>query len=83
MPELIPYESQRDYVREVLRNEVNLRAKGTAFVDVSEESVASKIYRQRLHADGVPSEIVALNYIWMPGGEVNKIYPSTVSQLQH
>ncbi|MGZ8189295.1 MAG: hypothetical protein ACXWTN_11085 [Methylosarcina sp.] len=63
LPEPFAYESQHDYVREVLRNEVNLRAKGTAFVDLSEQSEASKIYRQRLHADGVPSEMVALDYM--------------------
>lgn len=74
LPEPIAFKSQRDYVREVLRREVDLRAKGTEFVDKSEESVASKVYRQRLHADGVPSEIVALNYIWQPGGELNNQY---------
>jgi len=84
LPEPIAFESQREFVREVLRNEVNLRAKGTSFVDISEESVASKTYRQRINADGVPSEIVALNYIWTPGGEINTLRrPINVSQLQH
>ncbi|MGJ0514116.1 MAG: hypothetical protein ACR65O_00020 [Methylomicrobium sp.] len=84
LPEPITYESQRDYVREVLRNEVNLRAKGTSFVDISEESEASKVYRQRLHADGVPSEIVALEYIWQPGGEINRLRtPMSTSQFKH
>jgi hypothetical protein len=71
MPEPIPFASQRDYVREVLRNEVNMRANGKDFVGLNDESVASRIYRQRVNAHGVPSEIVALNYIWMPGGELN------------
>ncbi|MGZ5621579.1 MAG: hypothetical protein ACXWFG_12010 [Methylobacter sp.] len=84
LPEPIAFESQRSFVRDVLRNEVNLRAKGTSFVDMSEESVASQTYRQRLHADGVPSEIVALNYIWTPGGEINSLQrPMNVSHLQH
>lgn len=84
LPEPIAFESQRDFVRDVLRNEVNLRTKGTSFVDMSEESVASKTYRQRINADGVPSEIVALNYIWMPGGEVNKLHrPMHTSHVQH
>jgi len=84
LPEPIAYESQRDFVREVLRAEVDLRAKGTAFVGLSEESEASKMYRQRLHADGVPSEIVALDYVWQPGGEINKLLsPMPASQLQH
>ncbi|MGZ5000601.1 MAG: hypothetical protein ACXV7F_09890 [Methylomonas sp.] len=84
LPEPFPYESQRDYVREVLRNEIHLRSKGTAFIDWSEESEASKIYRQRLHADGVPSEMVALDYMWQPGGELNRLAISAqVSQLKH
>lgn len=84
LPEPIQFKSQREYVREVLRNEVNLRAKGTQFVDQSEESTASKIYRQRLHADGVPSEIVALNYIWQPGGELNnKFNPINMASQRH
>jgi hypothetical protein len=84
LPDPIPFESQRDYVRDVLRNEVNLRAKGTAFVDMSEESIASQTYRQRVNSDGVPSEIVALNYIWNPGGEINKLRrPLHASQRQH
>ncbi|WP_333876918.1 hypothetical protein [Methylobacter sp.] len=84
LPEPIAFESQRDFVRDVLRNEVNLRSKGTAFVDMSEESTASKVYRQRLNADGVPSEIVAFNYIWTPGGEINSLHrPMPVSHLKH
>ena len=72
LPEPIPFASQRDFVREVLRKEVDLRANGSEFVDKSEESIASRIYRERLHADGVPSEIVALDYMWRPGGELNQ-----------
>lgn len=70
LPEPIQFQSQREFVRETLRQEVNLRARGTQFVDKSEESVASKIYRERVNAKGVPSEIVALNYLWQPGGEL-------------
>lgn len=84
LPEPIAFESQRDFVREVLRNEVDLRAKGPDFVDKSEESVATKVYRQRLHAQGVPSEIVALDYIWKPGGELNDKYrPMTTQNVHH
>lgn len=71
LPEPIQFESNREFVREVLRDEVQLRSKGTEFVDVSEESQASQIYRQRLHKDGVPSELVSMNYQWMRGGEIN------------
>lgn len=72
LPEPFSYESQREFVREVLRNEVNFRARGTQILNSpDDESIATKIYRQRLHADGIPSEIVSLNYIWTPGGELS------------
>jgi hypothetical protein len=71
LPEPIAFKSQRQFVREVLSQEIDLRAKGTEFVNQEEESVASKIYRERVNADGAPSEIVALDYIWIPGGELN------------
>ena len=34
LPEPIKFESQREFVRDVLRNEVNLRARGKDFVDI-------------------------------------------------
>lgn len=82
LPEPIHFKSQREFVRQTLQNEINLRAKGPNFVSLEEESEASKIYRQRLHKDGVPSEIVALNYIHTPGGELNlrKNMPQKPSQ---
>lgn len=75
LPEPIPFASQRDFVRETLRNEVNLRAKGTDFVIKGEESEISKKYREQLHSQGVPSEIVALDYQWSPGTQLNKKTP--------
>lgn len=71
LPEPIAFESQRAFVRQTLKSEVDFRAKGTQFVPKDQESPASKIYRQRLHASGVPSEVVALDYVWTPGGELN------------
>ena len=29
-------------------------------------------YREQLHAEGCPSEIVSAGYIWTPGGEINR-----------
>lgn len=75
LPDPIPFESQRSFVRDVLRKEVDLRSKGSNFVNVSEEGEASKIYRARLHAAGMPSDIVAKDYIWIPGGEINAGLP--------
>jgi len=72
LPEPFAYQSQRAFVREVLRNEVNYRALGHQIVNTQDdESVATRVYRQRLHSEGIPSEIVALNYIWTPGGELS------------
>lgn len=72
LPDPIPFASQRDFVRQVLAQEVNLRAKGTQFVDQSQESGASIDYRTHLNAGGSPSEAVAAGYIWTAGTELNR-----------
>lgn len=72
MPEPLRYESHRDFVRQVLKDEVDLRAKGTEFVDKAQESRASIDYRTQLNADGSPSETVASGYMWTPGTELNR-----------
>lgn len=72
LPEPIPYESQRSFVRKVLANEVDLRAVGTQFVPKEEEPPrgASSNYRKRMNAEGSPSEIVSAGYRWSPGTEL-------------
>ncbi|WP_136413245.1 hypothetical protein [Herbaspirillum sp. ST 5-3] len=72
LPEPIQFASQRDFVQQVLAQEVDLRAKGTQFVDKSQESQASIDYRTHINSDGSPSEIVAGGYIWSPGTELNR-----------
>lgn len=72
LPEPIQFASQRDFVRQVLAQEVDLRAKGTQFVDKSQESQVSIDYRNHLNSDGSPSESVAAGYIWTPGTELNR-----------
>jgi rubrerythrin len=71
-PEPIEFASQRDFVRQVLAQEVDLRAKGTQFVDMGQESQASIDYRSYINSDGSPSESVAAGYIWTPGTELNR-----------
>jgi hypothetical protein len=73
MPDPISYESQRQFVRKVLAEEVDLRAVGTQFVDKSKEPKdgASAKQRKQLNADGSPSESVAAGYIWTPGTELS------------
>ena len=70
LPEPIRYESHREFVREVLRAEVDLSAAGTEFVNKSEETAETRAYRDRMNWDGSPSDIVAAGYAWMPGAEL-------------
>ena len=72
LPEPIPYESQRAFVRKVLSSEVDLRAHGTQFIDKSElpRTSPSHAYREQLNSEGSPSEKVAAGYVWMPGTEL-------------
>jgi hypothetical protein len=70
LPEPIAYESQRDFVRRVLRDEVGLRARGSEFVEQDGESNATLEYRRHVNSDGSPSELVAAGYIWSPGTEL-------------
>ncbi len=70
LPEPIPYASQRDFVRQTLHGEVDLRRAGTQFVDKAGEGSASQAYRRQLNKDGSPSETVAAGYVWSPGTEL-------------
>ncbi|ALA59238.1 hypothetical protein [Nitrospira moscoviensis] len=70
LPEPIAYKSNREYVRQVLRDELNLRADGTRFVDKSQEPDRSLQYRLQLNQDGSPTQTVAAGWSWAPGGEL-------------
>jgi hypothetical protein len=72
LPDPIAFSSQRDFVRKTLESEVNLRARGTDFVDASTETAGSPSvqYRDQLNRDGSPSDTVTAGYIWMPGTEL-------------
>ena len=72
LPEPIAYESQRDFVRKVLAQEVDLRAKGSDFVPKTKESRASKDYRDQLNSAGSPSETASAGYQWTPGTELKR-----------
>jgi rubrerythrin len=71
LPEPIPFESQRDFVRETLAAEVDLRANGTEIVTREQEAESSIEYREFMNAQGSPSETVAQNYAWRPGTELS------------
>ncbi|HEX2531627.1 MAG TPA: hypothetical protein VHK70_09185 [Burkholderiaceae bacterium] len=72
LPPPIRYESHRDFIRQVLGQETDLRARGTQYVNKTEESQASLDYRNHLNADGSPSATVAAGYLWTPGTELNR-----------
>src|SRR3954470_23294481 len=50
LPEPLPFESQRDFVRQVLRAEVDLRARGTEIVRRDQESEATQQYRAYMNS---------------------------------
>jgi rubrerythrin len=70
LPDPIPFASQREFVRETLANEVDLRANGTEIVEKAKEGKASLQYRKEVNADGSPSETVSAGYRWAPGSEL-------------
>jgi len=72
MPDPIPYAEQREFVRKVLANEVDLRALGTQYVPKSKEGKASRDYRAQVNADGSPSQSVSAGYRWAPGTELTR-----------
>jgi hypothetical protein len=72
LPEPIPFASQRDFVRQTLLQEVDLRTNGTRYVESKDESQASIDYRVQVNADGSPSESVAAGYVWTPGTELSR-----------
>lgn len=73
LPEPIEFKQHRKFVRDVLKNEVDLRAVGTQFVPSAKEprNGASAMQRKRLNRSGSPSDIVAAGYRWRPGTELD------------
>ena len=72
LPEPIPYKSQRQFVRQVLRDEVEFRANGTEIVNKSQEPERSLQYRRQMNSEGSPSQTVAAGYHWAPGTELSE-----------
>ncbi|RPE76913.1 hypothetical protein [Vulcaniibacterium tengchongense] len=73
LPDPIPFASQRDFVRQTLLEEVDLRADGEQYVPLEEESEASRAYREYMNSQGSPSEAVAAGYRWQPGTELSHL----------
>jgi rubrerythrin len=75
-PEPIEYKSHREYVRQVLREEVALSAAGTEFVDREAETAETRKYRTHMNSEGSPSDTVSAGYVWIPGTELAGAAPT-------
>lgn len=71
-PSALPFQAQRDFVRETLVREVDLSASGTEIVPFEEEAQSNIDYRSHLNSEGSPSDSVAEGYSWYPGTELNR-----------
>jgi len=87
LPQPIEYASHRHFVREVLRNEVDLVAVGPEFVErrFVGPNDRSRSYRERINSAGSPSETVSAGYCWAPGTELVHVTADMVGNgsLQH
>jgi hypothetical protein len=70
LPPFIQFRSQREFVRQVVETEVQLRKRGTEFVDESQEGRSSLEYRKAVNAGGSPSDTVSATWTWTPGTEL-------------
>jgi hypothetical protein len=77
LPPPIDYSSHREFVRQVLAEEVDLRVVGTQFVPLADErqDSPSVLYRNQLNSEGSPSTLVAAGYRWTPGTELSQRQP--------
>jgi rubrerythrin len=83
LPEPVEYKSHRQFVRKVLNEEVDLRARSTRIISKDEEAADSPSvrYREQLNSKGSPSETVAAGYKWKPGTELAEETPD-IQKLQ-
>jgi hypothetical protein len=75
LPPGIRFESHREFVRQVIDNEIGLRKNGLDFVDETQEGASSIAYRDWMNADGSPSGIVSATYRWASGTELARVAP--------
>jgi hypothetical protein len=73
LPPFIQFQSQREFVRQVVEQETHLRKDGTEFVDEAQEGKSSVEYRAAINAAGSPSETVSTTYRWTPGTELMRM----------
>ncbi len=75
LPAPITFVSHRQYIRDALAREAELRAVGPQFVPRTQEPIGgpSATYRAHLNNGGAPSEAVAAGWRWAPGGELARM----------
>jgi hypothetical protein len=72
LPKPVEFKSQREFVRKVLAEEIDLRAKGHEYVDRKNEGHASRDYRNQLNAEGNAAETASAGYQWTAGTELSR-----------
>jgi hypothetical protein len=77
LPAPIAYQSQRKFVREVLRGEKDLRRDGPRFVPKDQESPASLEHRAQLNSEGAVSRDVSAGFRWSAGTELARMLNET------
>lgn len=70
LPPFIPFQSHREFIRQVIAQETSLCKNHTQFVEANAEGASSLTYREALNAEGSPSATVSATYNWMPGTEL-------------
>jgi hypothetical protein len=70
IPRPIRYASHREFVRQTLRDEVHLRARGPEIVEEEPSDSPSIAYRRQMNSEGSPTDRVAAGYVWTPGTEL-------------
>lgn len=72
LPKLVDFKSHRDFMRKVVAEETDLRARNHDYVSKSEESKATRQYREHMNSQGVPADDASAGYIWQPGTELGR-----------
>lgn len=68
-PTPLESKSQREFIRDTLKNEVLLMARGKDFV-TEETSKYSVKYRELMNSEGSPTQTVCAGYVWKTGTEL-------------
>lgn len=71
-PDPIPFQGNREFVRRVLSEEIDLRSDGAQFIPQHQQQRASTVSQDQLNAEGSPSDQVAAGYQWRPGTELSR-----------